>query len=930
MITMRSSFAVAAVLVLFGFFLLGSCEGGVKKISAEDPRHFFVFEVLPIIRSKCLSCHGEQADKLEGNLDLRSAAGVGAGGDRYHELIVNGRPEFSPLYLAVSRQDPDFAMPPKEGDALTDEEKQAFYSWIVAGAPWPDKQEEKQILANQSGRQASRIRVKTSGGQSDQWDNRFYRPQDLWAYQARRLPEFPAGLQVENPIDAFINAKLKAAGIEYASKANSEVLIKRTYYDLLGMPPTYDQLQRHLETNQTFEEVVDELLESPFYGEQWARHWLDVVRYSDSDGFSNDHARPNAWRYRDYVIRSFNDDKPYDQFVIEQIAGDELPNPYPDQIIATGFLRMGPWEHTAMSVAAETRQFFLDDVTNIVGEAFLAVPLNCAKCHDHKYDPIPTRDYYKIQAVFANTQLAQRAVPFLPEENLAFMDEERERVVRWIRRAESLQDSIRQKEEFAANKWYKERGRTYLPKRQRRKLDESKHPPRYYGLSFADLGQYKVAQKREQLEKRNLDRFGPWAYSVYNGPDRVVNSHSSMRMPVNTKGDPVNTYILNGGSLQSKGETVAPGVLSILHHQDSLHTGDFAFQSRIPSALNGRRIAFARWLVHPDNPITARVMVNRIWQYHFGYGLARNPNNFGASGENPTHPELLDWLSNKFIESGWSVKAIHRMILTSETYQRQSDHSMLAKLDEVDPDNRLLSYFPLRRLDAEEIRDAMLLISGELNSDVGGIPIRPEIPLEVALQPRHTMGSTAPAYQPSWSSVQRNRRSIYIERKRSIENPFLQTFNQNDSNLSCEKRDESTVVTQSFALLNSPATRSRALHLADRITKKNQNLETWIEEAYRSILLRNPTNREMKRSIEFFRAATNEHERQKPRVAYPRYVEHEMFEEMTGETFTYTEYLDVYDDYQADLTDDQASQDCRALADLVTILFNTNEFLYVY
>ena len=924
----RNIFCLAMIVALLCTVM--ACKPKNLLSSQHDAKQFFVFEIMPLIQSKCLSCHGEHPDELEGNLDLRSADGMAKGGEKHEELIVKGRPEFSPLYQAIAREDPDFAMPPKEGDALTFDEVQAFYSWIVAGAPWPDKAERKRIVSMSSGRQASRVKVKTSGGQSEQWEQRYYRNQDLWAYRSIRKPGVPGNGRVTNPIDAFIEEKIRETGLRSAPRAPEETLIKRAYYDLLGLPPSHTELQKHRK-DHTFIEMIDDLLANPHYGEQWARHWLDVVRYSDSDGFSNDHSRPNAWRYRDYVVRSFNADKPFNQFVVEQLAGDELDEHNPELLIATGFLRMGPWEHTGMSVAAETRQFFLDDVTNIVGETFLATPLNCAKCHDHKYDPIPTKDYYQIQAVFATTQLAQRKAAFLPEENLQYMAEERRRVLDWIDRAQLEQEAYKKKEEEAARSWYQDRGRAYLSKNQRRKLNESNHPPRYFGLSFAELGRLKVAQKRRQIEERHLDRFEPWAYSVYSGPDRVVSSHSPMRMPGRLEGEGSPTFILEGGSVHARGEQVGPGVLSVVHHVDSSASDSFWSRSFISSRSEGRRLDFASWLTDPAHPMTARVMVNRIWQYHFGKGLAGNPNNFGASGEDPSHPQLLDWLASTFVENGWSIKFLHQLIMTSETYQRSSSPHNLTDIERKDPDNKLLTYFPPRRLEAEELRDAMLRISGELNTAMGGIPVRPEIPLEVALQPRHTMGSTAPAYQPSRFPDQRNRRSIYIERKRSVENPMLQIFNQNNSDLSCEGRDESTIVTQAFALINSPGTRARALALADQLSDQHDQLSTQISEAHLQILLRTPTQLEKEQAWNFIDEMIGQHKRSDPeQVVYPAHVEHEMFEEMTGESFTYAEYLDIYEDYIPDLGDHQVSPEVRALADYISVLFNTNEFLYVY
>ncbi len=898
----------------------------------ESGEIFFVSEILPVLQTKCWSCHGDKPNELEGGLDLRFPKSLTEGGESGTALVTSGRPEFSLLYRAISRENEDIAMPPREREALTDTEVEAFYSWIVAGAPWPDDKKINSLQAERGLISNSRITVQTSGGQSDDWDERSYRKADLWAYMPLNKPQAAETTPDLHPIDFFINQHLDKRQLEPSSLEDRATLLRRACFDLLGLPPSQEQVDWFLNDREVpFVQLLDTLLSSPHYGEQWARHWLDVVRYADSDGFSNDYARPSAWRYRDYVIRSLNQDKPYDRFVTEQLAGDEIDSLNPEMLIASGFLRMGPWEHTGMSVAKETRQFYLDDVTNIVGEALLATPLNCARCHDHKYDPVPTRDYYQIQAIFATTQLAQREAAFLPEENTVAMAGEKERLLAWMVRTEEERRIIRDKEEKAARTWFQQRGKEYLPKRQRRKLDLSNQPPRYYGLTFGDLGYRKVLQKHAQIQQRNLDRFGPWAYSVYSGPDRVVHSNTNMRVPDGVDGKPAITTILKGGSVHSPSDTVEPDVLSVVHFFDSVEQSSFDSARSIPSGLSGRRKAFAKWIADPYNPLTARVMVNRIWQYHFGRGLAESPNNFGATGGKPSHPLLLDWLASEFIENGWSVKYLHKIIMTSEAYRRSSDHPNRKKIDLIDPDNVYLSYFSPRRLAAEEIRDAMLFISGELNTEMGGIPVRPEIPLEVALQPRHTMGSTSPAYQPSMLPSQRNRRSIYIERKRSIENPMLQVFNQNNTNFSCEKRESSNVVTQAFALMNDQNTRARALYLARQLAKEEPDVKLCLRRALETVLMRSAKSGELEKARSFLNEAIQYHRNNKPVEAeYPSFVDHEMFEEMTGEPFVYTEYLDVYDKYFPDIQDHQVTAEVRALADFISVLFNTNEFVYVY
>ena len=915
-----------------------ACNPGAeagRKISAES---LFVFEIQPLFEAKCLNCHGHHPDELEGGFDLRSAETAFSGGNSGLPAIVPGKPGKSALFHAVVYEDPDLAMPPKETDRLSEAEVDIVRQWITAGAAWPDSLRRAELLAENNWSYGSRMPVSTSGGLSDTWTNRRYDVDDLWAFLPLQSPEVPWEALPEgkgNPIDAFIEEQLRAKNLTSAPEADKRTLLRRATFDLTGLPPTPDEIADFLadDSPDAFEKVINRLLASPGYGEQWGRHWLDVVRYADSGGGSNDYIRPNAWRYRDYVIRSFNEDKPYDQFILEQIAGDEIDPSASEMLIAAGFLRMGPWEHTGMSVAAETRQFFLDDVTNSVGETFLSTPLSCAKCHDHKFDPIPTRDYYRIQAVFAPTQFAEREAPFLPAENRSLSSIQQERIEAWIDKTLEEEQAMRAKEEQAARQWFREKGLPYLSKKDRRKLPDDQQPPRYYGLTHQDLGYRKVLQKRRQILHHYRDRFEPLAYSVYNGPTRVAHSGRSLRVPQDLSGDIQPTAVLTGGSVYSPADPVRPGILSAVTSlstalDDSSPTSQ---EYQIPNTPGGRRLAFARWLTDPEHPITSRSIVNRIWQYHFGKGIAENPNNFGATGKRPTHPELLDWLAGYFIREGWSVKALHQLIMNSKAYRRSGNHPNREKLDRLDPDNGLLARFSPRRLEAEEVRDAMLFLSGELNSEMGGLPIRPEVNQEVALQPRHIMGSISMAYQPSRTPEERNRRSIYAERYRGMADPFLEVFNQPATELSCEGRTASNVTPQAFTLFNSARSRNRSLAMAYRLSKEADGPEAQIRLASQLIWNREASRADITESMAYYEKMLTYHQENKPEVeVYPASITRRMFEEMTGEAFEYTEELDIFQDYVPDLKPSDVPPETRALADLALVLFNTNEFLYVY
>ncbi|RMG19082.1 MAG: DUF1549 domain-containing protein [Bacteroidetes bacterium] len=926
---------IIQLLALWGLLVVcGGCRQNEMGLQGVDAEKLFVHEVYPLLESKCFACHGNDPEEIEAAFDLRSREGMLGGGESGQAALLPGKPKRSPLYVAASWEDPDFQMPPKENDRLTARQLSMLEYWIAQGAPWPDSSRHAAILAADDWDFGGQIRVKTSEARTSGWANRRYKEEDLWAFTPLTAPEVPAN-DYSHPIDAFIYQKLKEKGLTPAAEADKLTLVRRASFDLRGLPPSIAEVKTFLadQSEQAYPKLIDRLLASPHYGEQWARHWLDVARYADSDGFANDYARPHAWRYRDYVIRSFNEDKPYNQFILEQLAGDEIDPSRPEMLIATGFLRMGPWEHTGMSVAAETRQFFLDDVTNSVGETFLSIPLRCARCHDHKFDPIPTKDYYRIQAVFATTQFAEREAPFLPQENLNGMEEEKAQIMAWIKRAEEEQKSIAAKEEAAARAWYRARGLPYLPRRQRMKLPEDQRPARYLGLTYEDLGYRKVLQKELQTLHRELGRYEAWAFSVYDGPARVVHSVRPIRMPEKLAGNPEPTFILTGGSVYAPAEEVTPGILSAIPAMKAFHQPREAVPGGpvISKGMQGRRLQFAHWLARADNPLVLRSIVNRVWQYHFGKGLAENSNNFGATGKKPTHPELLDWLVGYFVGQGWSIKALHRLIMTSATYRRASDHAQLAALRQADPRNDYLAVFSPRRLEAEEIRDAMLLVSGELNPEMGGIPVRPEINLEVALQPRHIMGSVARAYQPSPRPEQRNRRSIYTERLRGLPNPMLEVFNQPGPDLACERRTASTISPQAFTLLNSSSSYDRALAFALDLQRSHSHIRAQLMAGMMRVWNRPPSKEEMEICLAYLKEMQQYHRQHPPqKMEYPLEVRRKMFEEMTGEPFEYTEKLDIYSNYVPDKKAWEVSPASRALADLCLLWFNANEFIYLY
>jgi len=910
-----------------------------KEDSKQEGERLFSLKVKQIFSSKCFACHGGDPRKIKGEFDLTTQEGLLKGGESEEPGVVPGKPEASPIVLSIERKNEDFLMPPKENDKLDPSQVEVIKRWVELGALWPDAKTQARYIDEERTKPVTSdgMLTKTSGGLSDEWTYRRYQPADLWAFQPVKKPRIPK--DAGNPIDAFVDRKLKAAGFAPASQADFRTLVKRAYYALTGLPPTPYQiyqfrLQWDKEPDQAWDKLINQLLASPHYGERWAQHWLDVARYADTGGYSNDYERSNAWRYRDYVIRSFNNDKPYNEFVVEQIAGDELWEIQPENkrnselLVAASFLRMGPWD-PAMTLVPQARQIYLDDVVNSVGQTFLSTTMRCVKCHDHKFDPVPTRDYYRMYAVFAGVQMAERPAPFLEVENRSGLNQKKAITQRLWDYAKAKHNELYQKQEVAARKWYAEHGKEYLSENARRKLPDEEKPPRHVGLSPEEQGRLKVRMQDEWIWKRRLERYQPMVQGVYNGATPKNLNARSMRMP-NKSGKNVSpvSHILLGGALEAPGEEVGPGVLSALNLPVSTEGKD---PYRIADKLQGRRLALANWIAHPKNPLTARSIVNRVWQHHFGKPLAANPNNFGAKGGKPTHPDLLDWLAADFVEHGWKFKRLHRLIMSSATYRQSGRHPNLDKLKDKDPDNILFAFHPPRRLSAEEMRDSLLASTGELNRAQGGFPVMPEINMEVALQPRMIQFSIAPAYQPSRTPAERNRRTVYAYRVRGQADPFLELFNQPNPNASCEERDSAAVTPQAFTLLNSEVMSDRSIAMALRVEKEFDTLHLQVKRAVQLAFGRVPDKEEWERLKQYVIRMQQYHAAHHPeKVVYPKSITRSLVEELTGQPFEYKEILPVFENYVPDKKPADVNAGTRALADLCLLLFNSNEFIYVY
>lgn len=626
---------------------------------------------------------------------------------------------------------------------------------------------------------------------------------DLWSLRPPAKAPLPHPTSSEHPIDWFIRQPLTAAGLTPSAEADRRTLIRRLTVDLTGLPPTPEAVNAFLQDRSpdAYESLVLQLLESPAYGERQARLWLDVVRYADTHGYERDEFRPLAWRYRDYVVRAFQQDKPFDRFVMEQLAGDEIVGGPPassedaDALIATGYLQLGQWDSTA-SIFQESDRLRAEeqaDLTNTTAAAFLGLTISCCQCHDHKYDPLLQADHYRLRAFFAGVERRDDLVIDLPAE--------RETIN--AHNAELDREAAPLKDELA-------------------KLDPLKESdqPRH-----AELGQQVAA-----LEKR---RQSP-----------------QVTMGATDRSDPPVTHLFYQGDFHSPKEAVVPGFLSLLH------PGPAAIEPPHPGTT-GRRSTLARWIVAADNPWTSRVFVNRIWQQHFGAGLVTTSNDFGYSGTRPSHPELLDWLAVEFREQGWSVKQLHRLIVTSATYRQAShDHEAARR---IDPENRLLWRQNIRRLDAETLRDSLLLVSGLLQTRGGGKPRWPEVPQELLYaQPgiQEALKGEDGERMQGWFTdpvEQTDVRSLYLVRKRCLPIPFLQAFDLPDTTVSCARRDTTVVAPQALMLLNSPDAIRYAEGLAARVATESASPVESIENVFRHVLQRSPSPEEYELASRFLK-----------------------------------------------------------------------------
>lgn len=753
----------------------------------------FSRDVKPILAKRCFACHGP--DVRESGFALHDRDALFATPDSGEVAIVPGQPDASELIRRVTSDDEYERMPPDEVP-LSSQEVSVLRRWITEGAAY----------------------------------------QKHWAFLAPEKQPLPAvndSNWIVNPIDAFVLAGLESAGLRPAPPADRRTLARRVFFDVTGLPPTTEELQLFLKDDRpdAYERLVDRLLESPRYGEKWARHWLDVVRYAETNSFERDAPKPFVWKYRDYVIRSLNEDKPYDQFVREQLAGDELDEVTADSITATGYYRLGTWDDEP----ADPLQSKYDDLDNIVSttsQAFLGLTVGCARCHDHKIDPLPQTDYYGLLSFFADvTPYALTKERDAKHNSLwdlsdpAYHEQREELHLREaliLEKQKEIEQQAIVKMEAADQRRSETRGRKQL-------IKEKLH----LYTSDAQLEEYKGFVAELKAVKSSLGQLPPQELVLslakcYPRPDTM---HVMMRGNPHVLGDPVEPCFpeLFGGD--------PPAIPALTEGARS----------------SGRRRVLADWITSKNNLLSSRVIANRVWQHHFGRGIVRSANNFGQLGTPPTHPELLDWLALWLVENDWKLKPLHRLMLLSNTY-RQSSAATPEGLA-ADPANDLFWRFNMRRLSAEEIRDAVLFVSGQLNHEMYGPSIYPKLSAEV-LATQSRPGQGWQKYKPRQAA----RRSIYIHIKRSLLPPELANFDFPETDTSCEARFNTTQAAQALNLLHGEFLQTQAGYLAQRVIKESsEQLRDRLGHVVRLAMQREPDAATLQDGIALMERYQNQH-----------------------------------------------------------------------
>ena len=802
-----------------------------KDVLAQFDR--FEKDIRPILQKRCVSCHGE--DDPEGDLDLRTLESLVRGSQR-GPVIFEGSSDKSVLIRKVAaRQMP----PPELEEPLTKAEISRFKSWI-------DKGQFADFVDVEPRRAATKV---SSTDVVTEEDRRF------WAFQkpiAVEPPTVMAIQRIRTPIDRFVLAQHEENGLSFSDEASKRTLLRRTCFDLTGLPPTPMQTREFLEDprDDAYERLIDRLLDSPRYGERWGRHWLDAVGYVDTSG--KDHDPKNAslsdgyWRYRDYVIKATNQDKPWDRFLIEQIAGDELvdwrnADSYSPETLelltATGFLRnVLDATNEDISNLPFDRYEALFKLMERVSSSTMGMTLACARCHSHKFDPIPQTDYYRFLSLFTPAYNPSKWLPpkqrhlyTISPSQKAEHDRQTSLLAKARNQKKALRDATRKHVKAERLKKISESKREAV--RKSIETPAAKRSPEQNQLAAKYESQLKVSDadintalsEADQMKIAELDE-------TIRSTEKFVASFSVQKVQALWDVDkPPTIRLLHRGDVDFAGPIVQPGFLSVLSTPDS----SSAFSSKnITGKTSGLRLAFAEWLTRPDHPVTARVIVNRIWQHHFGRGIVATPGNFGATGARPTHPDLLDWLAVRFMKDGWSAKRLHKLIMTSSAYRQISKHTA----DTRDPENRLLGRMRLRRLDAESLRDAVILVSGQADFKMGG----PPVPLQTDSSGLQTI-------------TNQRRRSIYLLARRSNPATFMRIFDYPVIDVNCTHRSTSATPLQSLTMINSHFLTSSAAHLAKRVVSEAGNeasLPDHISMAYRLVFSREASPNEVSAAAE--------------------------------------------------------------------------------
>ena len=803
-------------------------------------------DIQPLLVQHCVKCHGPEKQKGGLRLDLKEAAFKG--GDSGKRGIVAGHAGESRLFQLVSLKKDDERMPPK-GEPLTTQQIALIKQWIDGGAAWPDAGDAKSKLV--------RAEMKVTDDDRQHWS--------FLPLRATRPPVVKDAAWARSPIDQFIRHAQAAKGISPSAPADARTLVRRIYFDLVGLPPTSEEMtlwtSRLGKSRDAITSLVDELLASPHHGERWARHWLDVARYADSNGMEGDNDRPNAYRFRDFVIRALNEDMAYDQFVRWQLAGDEIAPGQPDAIAATGFIAAGinsvlP-DKQMEEEKLRNRADELDDMVSTMGQAMLGLTLACARCHDHKYDPLPTRDYYRLMRVFNSGDRAE-----VPLGSPAEVKAQRAAMAKWqpeFDAAVNERDTWLKKASAPLVEPVRTAKIAKLPLSDAEKQLLREKPDGFDGKKLAN--RFKVELKVEDsdyIAQLSADEKGRW--KQLDGRVKAVAASKPAALPTayafaDLAPEPRESWFFERGNFLARNEKMDLGFLTVL--MKGRAADDYwktARQAKLRDDSTQQRCALAEWMTdldHGAGTLLARVMVNRVWQHHFGEGLVRTASDFGTRGEPPTHPELLEWLTGEFVRSGWSVKHLHRLIMRSATYQQASASD--EKKSAADPEDRLLWRQRPVRLESESLRDSMLAVAGTLNPAVFGPSFKPPIPTE-ALQARNVKN---PYPRDAKDTPETRRRSIYLFHKRVVQYPLMQAFDAPDAQQSCGRRMNTTVAPQALALLNDPFVRLRAEELARRLqASAGTEVDAQIRAAFLLCLSRAPASEELTDARAFISAQT--------------------------------------------------------------------------